>query len=491
MLLAGRLVAISLDLVAQVLVVRYLTKDDFGAFAFALAAVSIASSFTALGLDKAVARFVPIYEEQGQHGKVIGSLVLGGATMLIVGGTLIALLHAAHALGAEFDEPGTGVLLILVLLVPIQAIQPLFTALFAAFGNSRAIFVRSYVLAPITQLAIVGGVIFADGDLNMLAIGWVAAGAIGVAVSVPIAFRMLRRRGYLERNLLRDAPLPAREVYAFSVPLMSSDLVLILRGSLVPLLLAALASTTEVAEFRAVFPHARINLIVLQSFTFLFLPHAARLFSRGDGAGLQEMYWQSSAWVALMTFPIFAATFALAPAVVDFLYGPRYADSALIMAMLAVGFFVYATLGFSGLTLRAAGRVRFVFTVDISTGLLSVAAYLAVIPTLGATGAAAVTAGTLVAQASLYQLGARRSMSISVFNRQYAYVYGSVALGAGALLAFQLILSPPLWLGLALAVGTSLLLVRLHRDTLEVVSAFPELARVPLLRRLLKLPARS
>ena len=42
------------------LIVRYLSKSDFGAFAYALAVASMGSSMVLFGLDKAIARFVPI-----------------------------------------------------------------------------------------------------------------------------------------------------------------------------------------------------------------------------------------------------------------------------------------------------------------------------------------------------------------------------------------------------------------------------------------------
>ena len=63
LLFVGRLLAILLNFAVQVLIVRYLSKQDFGAFAFALSIVSIGASLSLFGLDKAIARFLPIYEQ--------------------------------------------------------------------------------------------------------------------------------------------------------------------------------------------------------------------------------------------------------------------------------------------------------------------------------------------------------------------------------------------------------------------------------------------
>ncbi|MDQ3349567.1 MAG: hypothetical protein M3545_16590 [Acidobacteriota bacterium] len=63
-------------------------------------------------------------------------------------------------------------------------------------------------------------------------------------------------------------------------------------------------------------------------------------------------------------------------------------------------------------------------------------------------------------------------------------------LGSVSLLVLQVVVAPPLWLGLGAAIGASLVLLRMHRDALDIVSSFPELRRVPLLARFLHVPVR-
>src|SRR3954447_24269228 len=70
LLLAGRMLSLVVNFATQVLIVRYLSKADFGAFAYGLSIVSLGEALAVLGLDKAIARFLPIYEEHGAYGKV-------------------------------------------------------------------------------------------------------------------------------------------------------------------------------------------------------------------------------------------------------------------------------------------------------------------------------------------------------------------------------------------------------------------------------------
>ena len=82
LLLSGKILALFLNLVTQVLTVRYLVKADYGAFAFAVSAVELAACFSMLGLNKACSRFVAIFHERGDLERALGTLVMLVATVL-------------------------------------------------------------------------------------------------------------------------------------------------------------------------------------------------------------------------------------------------------------------------------------------------------------------------------------------------------------------------------------------------------------------------
>lgn len=63
MLLVGRFVSLGMNSAVQILIVRYLSKSDYGAFGYALSVVSLASVLVVLGLDKTITRFLPICQE--------------------------------------------------------------------------------------------------------------------------------------------------------------------------------------------------------------------------------------------------------------------------------------------------------------------------------------------------------------------------------------------------------------------------------------------
>src|ERR1044072_1910228 len=76
LLLTGRVISMVANFVVQVLIVRYLSKSDYGAFAYALSLVTLGSSLAVFGFDKTVTRFIPVYEERGEYPKMFGALVM-------------------------------------------------------------------------------------------------------------------------------------------------------------------------------------------------------------------------------------------------------------------------------------------------------------------------------------------------------------------------------------------------------------------------------
>jgi O-antigen/teichoic acid export membrane protein len=98
LLLAGRLLAVAVNFSIQVLIVRYLSKADYGAFAYALSIVTLVSSLATFGLDRSITRFLPIYQEHGRYDKMFGTIVMVTGTILSLSLTAILLVYGLHGL---------------------------------------------------------------------------------------------------------------------------------------------------------------------------------------------------------------------------------------------------------------------------------------------------------------------------------------------------------------------------------------------------------
>jgi O-antigen/teichoic acid export membrane protein len=488
LLAVGRIFSVAANFAAQVLIVRFLSKSDFGAFAYALAIASLLETTAALGLDRAVSRFLPIYHEREESAKAAGTVALAVATILTVGLGGLLVVYGLQALaGSSFLEgeaQAASLVLVLVLLGPIRALDAISIAIFAVFSRTRAIFVRKHVLGPVLRLAIVLALVASGSGVIFLAAGFVVAGAAVLAIYLPLLVRLLREEAVLAWLRPRRIDIPARELFGFALPLLSIDALYVVMNSADALLLAHFGTAEDVASFKAIQPAARLNQTMLATFALLFTPVAARLFARGDTDGVRQLYWRTATWVALFSFPLFVLTFSLAEPVTVGLFGERYRSSATFLALLSLAYYFNAALGFNGLMLRVYGLVRYVVVISLAAAVVNVALNLVLIPLYGALGAAIGTAATLVAHNVLKQAGLRRGTGVSIFERRYLRFYLGVTTTAVVVLAVQLAFELGLALSIGIAVLASAALVLANRGVLEVRDTFPELARLPLVGRL-------
>lgn len=487
LLLAGRIIGMVANFATQVLIVRYLSRSDYGAFAYALSVISLGSSLTVFGLEKTITRFVPICQERGEYHKLFGILIMAVSTVFSIGFFLVLLVFGLRGWLAESfvsDPLSVALLLLMILLVPIQALDSLLVGMLAVFASPRAIFFRRYILGAGLRLLVVLLLILLHSNVYFLSIGYVVVTAVGVLIYSVILIQYLRKQAFSKYFNVKKMEFPVREVFAFSLPLLTANFVYLVRNQLVVVLLEYFRGTVDIAAFRAVQPVSDLNTVVIQSFAFLFMPMMARLFAREDQHGIDELYWQSAVWITVISFPIFLVTFSLAQPLTLLLFGERYAQSGLIMAVLAFGYYFNAVLGFNADTLRVYGRLRYTVAIDFLAVLVCLGLSLILIPRYGALGAAIGTCGTLVIYNIFNHLGLKFATQIDLFQWRYLRVYLSIALGTLGLMVFQILVSPPIYAGLVLGGLISLIVLVLNRSVLNIEHTFPELLRFRLVRLL-------
>ena len=484
LLLVGRFLAKGLNFLVQVLIVRYLSRSDYGSLAYALSIVAFVQALATFGLDRAITRFVPMYHERGEYGKLFGTvlMVLGTITSIGLGATLLMVaFQGLFTQSLQLDQQTLSLLLVLIFLAPIQSIDEVLVGLFAVFAKPRAIFFRKHVLAPLLKLLVVAALIATGGNVLFVAAGYFLAGLVGTSICMAVLWQVLRKQHLFDHFHARELEMPWKEVLFFTVPLLSSELVHVVMTTMDVIVLQLYGSTNEVAALRAVQPLALMNQLVMASFATLFIPMASRLFARGDRKGINDLYWQGTVWIAVMSFPIFLLTFSIAEPVTVLLYGDRYASSASILAVLSLAYYFNAATGLNGLTLKVCGELKYIVAMNVGAAALNLILILILIPRYGALGAAVGTSITIIVQTLLKQYGLRRT-GVKPFDRLHAPVYGLIAVSAVGLFLAQHWLGFPAPLSLGLAAMACIAVLAISWRSLEASEMFPELRRLKLLR---------
>lgn len=484
LLLSGRLLSKAINFGVQIITVRYLSLTDFGAFAYALAIVQLGQSVATFGLDRATTRFLPMYHEQQDYGRFFGTLLMIAGTILALG-TAIALSFPYVAPAFLDDDRTYALLLCLIFLVPIQAIDDLMVGLFAVFARPGAIFFRRHVLAPGLKLTVVLVLVFSHSSVFFLAWGYLLSSLFGASMYVLMLWRQVRAQGLFDHFSLAAVEVPWKPVLAFTVPLLVSDLVYVVMNSISVVLVEHSHGVAEVAPLRAQYHVAAMNQLVMASFATLFTPVAARMYARGDRDGVDTLYWQTAIWIAVCSFPVFVLTCSLAQPLTVMLLGERYEGSAGMLALLALGYYFNAALGFNGLVLKIQGKVGYVVVIGLVTIAVSLALNLALIPHYGAMGAAVGMAVAMICHNVLKQAGLLLGTGVRLFEWRYLRVYAVLVTAAVVLFLVQWLVAPSAPLTLVLAALATWVVFRATRTLLDLERTFPEILRIPLVRRVL------
>lgn len=485
LLLFGRILSLGINFLTQILMVRYLSTRDYGELAYGLAIVSFFRIFALLGLHDAIPRFVPIYREGREYGKMFGTILLAVGAVLAGGMFIVCIVWQAPRLLMPFITheglPSLAIFSVLIALVPVDAADTLLDTLFASFAGTRDIFVRRYLLGPGLQFGVVVLLLWRKSTILFLAYGYLAAGATGVLVYGVLLIKLMRNEGLLQQFRFKDITIPAKETLAFVLP----GLVSVFATCIAPVnvfLLGRLRTMPEVAFYRAAVPIADLNNIVFASFTLLYTPLAARLFAKADYRGINGLYWQTTAWMSVLSFPIFAVTFSLAKPLTMFLYGARYAPTGPVLAILSLAGYFNVMLGFNLQTLKVFERLRYVIAASVVATLINFVGSVALIKLYGTIGAGIGSAATQIAYNLLLQAGLSPTEHFHIFDRRYLSVYLAIAFGAFGLFLVGSFTSLSLYALLPFAACVSFCVLTLAKKKLSIAETFPELLRLPFMR---------
>jgi O-antigen/teichoic acid export membrane protein len=298
-------------------------------------------------------------------------------------------------------------------------------------------------------------------------------------------FSVMRERGISLRPGKDRIIFPFREVFSFSVPTLTTELAFLVTNAGSVFILGIFRGSTALANFRSVLPAARLNQVVYQTFVTMFLPMTARLHTRGDHDGVRETYWHSSHFQAVSTFPIMVMTTVFARDTTVTLFGQRYANAAVVLLALAIGYYVSIALGFNIYVLQVYGRLKFLVYSNIAVCVVSLGLAFALSPKYGASGAAIASGATMAAQNIVNQVALVRVIGSGGDPMRWIRPYAVIAVGLVVVVAVRLLLDPGFVVAVAISAVVSLGVLRWTRDDLHLLSLFPELGRIRPLRSFL------
>ena len=451
----GEIIAKLASVAFFVAVARELGEESFGDFMFALSFTTVLLLASGFGTEELVAREVA--RDRSRLDEYLSN------TMVVKLGTSIALLAFAAAFVnvAGYPEQTRAAVYVIGAGVAIENLGRTWGSVFQACERLDLFAVSIIVQRTVTAIAGIA-VLARGGDLIDVAFVFLAGSVLGFVVAALVLRRYVARP---HLSIQRSQWWPLIKVGA-PIGLVTLVLTVLVKLDMVLISFLSGGSNREVGFYGAAFRLVEATMFISWSFTAAFLPWAAR---RGeDPARLAEGYELGLKALTAVLLPI-GVTFAiLADPLVNLFYGDQYEAAVAPLRWLGVMTVFYGINLLAAIVLVARDRPLDFARICGVVVAINLALNLALIPPLGATGAALAAAASSIV---LAVLGIRRIASLTGRLNMVRAFAGPVLAGAvmaGAMLASPLPFVPTAVLGVVLyAVVLLVVERRVHPDDFD------------------------
>lgn len=396
--LAGSFVAAALNLVLPVLITRTLDKGDAGVFFQVTALFTIVLTISTIGADTGLVRFLPRAIAQRRPDDVRATLKVSLGPPLAFS-ILLALLLAltsgplgelATGDSAELAPTFSDAILILSVVLPVATVYLLGLAASRGFGAIMPLVLIEKIGRGSTQVVVCAAALMATTSVLWLTLAWSAP---YVAALVILALWTLDRTRRVVANLTQRGEVQEAEGHltsdfwkfsapralsrAFSVALQRVDIILV----------GALRGPADAALYTAATRFPILGLMFVQAIQQVMAPRISEFLALGARDRARTMYQTTTAWLILVSWPIYLASVVFAPLLLD-VFGEGYDAATAAVVILCLAMLVATACGPVDSVLLMGGRSGLSL---MNTGLaltVTVALDFVLIPRYGVTGAA-------------------------------------------------------------------------------------------------------
>lgn len=427
----GLVFELSLAFFGKVIIARAIGPVNYGEVSLAITVLTVSSIITVMGLDVGLSRYIPRYDDTAhRRGLLLSSFQLSIPVGLLVGGGIVVFAPAIATY--VFHDPSTTPLLrIFGAAVPLATFVKLAVGGMGGVKQSIPKVVIQNVGLPLTRF------------LGMAAAVFLGAGALGVSWAYFIAYAVAAVIGvyYLWRltplfDLGADYVPSHRKLVVFCAPLMVTAGMMTVFTQSDIFLLGFFDTTEAVGIYGVVYPVAQLLTIPISAFGFLFTPVFSELDAEDRRREMHQLYAVVSKWIFFVTLPLLLVMVFYPQLSIGIPFGGEYASGTFALIIVAIGFFIDATVGLNNNALTSLGHTRAIMYDNTIAALVNIALNVVLIPRYSFLGAAIATAGAFIVLNSLYSYQLYRARGIHPFShRLLVTAAGAGVLAIGAYLA--------------------------------------------------------
>ncbi len=379
---------LAFNFISRVAVAKAFSIDDWGIFSLGLALSGFLSLVALLGFHQAMARTLSYEKDPGMRRKIVrlgfgitlaSSIAISSVTYLFAG-------PLANAFASGHPVILTQVFQLFSLTIGFTLMSTFLASIFQGFENVKPNAWFNQVLNPALFLVFFFAFLYLHLGFASAILGYVAAGGASLAALAAYTARQLPKLLPAHAHI-PASPIPST-IWGLSLSLWGVTTLAFVTAFVDTLILGAYRDSVDVGLYASATTLARLLLVANGALTFVYLPVTARLARDRDFDTIRSTFATATRWTLVVTFPMFLLFCFMPHQSLGAVFGLRYEDAALALAILGVGSFVSVVVGPVNATLAGLGETRSLLMTTIISASANVFLSFALIPSYGLLGAA-------------------------------------------------------------------------------------------------------
>lgn len=385
--LLGYIISYVISFVYRVVIARSFGPANYGLLTIAITVVGVCRTLSLAGLDRGVIRYVGFYNGKNQEHKskaTINTAFILVTMFSIAVSAVIFLLSETIAVQFFHNKELIAILKIFAAVIILNSLVEIFKAIFIAFKKAEysvftETFGEKFVCLVFTAIAIFAGASLIGASYAYL-IAYIATLVMAYAIYKLKIISLMKCKIAKTYNF--------KELMGFSFPLLISGLLGLSLGWSDVLLIGFFKNETEVGIYNVGYSFAYSLLMFSRSFSYLYYPISAELYSQRKIKQIKADFETVSRWTFMSTFPAFLLLIFFGQYIINLFFGPQFIAAWTPLIITATGILIYCSLGPFAIILETCKRVKYIFKTILVITIINIILNIALIPPLGIIGAA-------------------------------------------------------------------------------------------------------
>ena len=370
-----------------VIVARYLGPTEYGLVSLGVMLTGIVTTFSLLGLQLGLKRYIPHYRSKKEIAKLKGTII-NSIFIVLTAACFFAFVsfYFAEAIALKLFKTRdfTTILRIFSLAVPAAALFRLFQEIFLGFKKIKFKVVFEVLTNGLVMLLLASLVIILRGPAEGISLAFLTSLLLGVIGGF---FLFEFKTFSIFRSKIKNKWEKQRLFY-FCFPLFLSSIVGLILGWSDTFIIAVMLTPHEVGLYRAAYPLGMILGKFIPSFGAVFIPLASELYSEKRTEEIRRLYQITKRWIFILALPLFTFILFFSKKIILVFLGKAYLESWTVLVVIALGSLLFSSAGLAYQLLQIFEATKKIFMVDLTGAGLNLLLNFLLIPRLGILGAA-------------------------------------------------------------------------------------------------------